>query len=125
MINDKNENNKKKFAIFTGVVSGLVNGVFGGGGGMIVVPMLIMLLKCPPKKAHATALLIILPISIVSGIIYAIFGNINLSVATPVSVGVIIGGTIGAFLLSKLSSKWVVIIFSVIMAIAGVKMLLF
>lgn len=113
------------YAVITGIVAGLVNGLFGGGGGMIVVPMLIKLLNCPPKKAHATALLIILPLSITSGIIYAVFGNLNLRVGIPVGIGVVLGGVIGAFLLSKLSTKWVIIIFSVVMAGAGIKMLLF
>lgn len=125
MVNDKNINKNKYYALLIGAVAGLVNGIFGGGGGMIVVPMLVMLLKCPPKKAHATALIIILPLSLVSGIIYAVFGNLNINVATPVSIGVLIGGALGAFLLSKLSSKWVIIIFSVVMAFAGGKMLFF
>ena len=125
MVNDKNTNKNNYYALLIGAVAGLVNGIFGGGGGMIVVPMLVMLLKCPPKKAHATALIIILPLSLVSGIIYAVFGNLNINVATPVSIGVLIGGVLGAFLLSKLSSKWVIIIFSVVMAFAGGKMLFF
>lgn len=125
MVNDKNINKNKYYALLIGAVAGLVNGIFGGGGGMIVVPMLVMLLKCPPKKAHATALIIILPLSLVSGIIYAVFGNLNINVATPVSIGVLLGGALGAFLLSKLSSKWVIIIFSVVMAFAGGKMLFF
>ena len=61
------------YAILTGLAAGLINGIFGGGGGMIVVPMLVHLLKCLPKKAHATAILIILPLSLVSGIFYAAF----------------------------------------------------
>lgn len=127
----KNENRlsedkkRKVFAIITGVLAGLINGVFGGGGGMIVVPMLVYFLKHEQKKAHATAILIILPLSIVSGLFYAAFGNFNLRVGLPAGIGVIIGGVLGAFLLSKLSSKWVTIIFSIMMAAAGVKMLLF
>lgn len=113
------------YAILTGSIAGIINGVFGGGGGMVVVPMLVSLLKCEPKKAHATALLIILPLSLTSGLFYAAFGSLDLKVALPVTAGVILGGIAGAFLLSKLSSKWVVAIFSVVMAIAGVKMLFF
>jgi len=124
----KNENSSNKinlYAVLTGALAGLINGLFGGGGGMIVVPMLVMLLKCNPKKAHATALLIILPLSITSGLFYAAFGSLDLQVGVPVTIGVILGGVLGAFLLSKLSSKWVVIIFSIVMAAAGVKMLFF
>ena len=123
----KMQNNKKNnlFAVITGVVAGLVNGVFGGGGGMIVVPMLTLLMKREQKKAHATAILIILPLSITSGLLYLSFGNFNLNVGIPVGIGVVVGGIIGALTLSKLSSKWVLIIFCVIMAIAGGKMLFF
>ena len=126
--NDQKCNSNKKsilLSITTGGIAGLINGLFGGGGGMIVVPMLTALLNCPPKKAHATALLIILPISIVSGLFYLASGSFKLSVGIPVTIGVVIGGTVGALLLSKLSSTWVVVIFSIVMAAAGVKMLLF
>ena len=50
--NKKKINNKvnNAFAVITGAVAGLVNGVFGGGGGMIVVPMLTLLMKREQKK---------------------------------------------------------------------------
>ncbi len=122
----KEKGNKETFfAVVTGSVAGLINGLFGGGGGMIVVPMLVALLKRNPKTAHATAILIILPLSIVSGLLYVSFGNLKLNVGIPVVIGVVIGGVIGALLLKKLSSKWIIIIFSVVMAGAGVKMLFF
>ena len=124
LLKSKDEINKF-YAVLTGCVAGVVNGVFGGGGGMLVVPMLSFLIKYPPKTAHATAILIILPLSIVSGLFYASFGNFFLQVGIPVGVGVVVGGILGAFLLSKLPSKIVVVIFSIIMAAAGVKMLFF
>lgn len=116
--------NRRIISVLTGVGAGLANGIFGGGGGMIVVPMLIMLLKYPSKYAHATAILIILPLSLTSALFYVAFG-INVSTLIPVSIGVILGGIIGAILLSKLSNKWITIIFSIIMVVAGVKMLIF
>ena len=128
----KGEVNKRKFnlkylliCISTGVLSGVVNGIFGGGGGMIVVPMLSRLLKYKEKEAHATPILIILPISIVSGVLYFVFGNFDFLAGLPVVIGVLIGGILGAILLSRLSSKWIMLIFSIIMAIAGGKMLFF
>ncbi len=121
----KEQKRQVLFSVLTGLISGLINGVFGGGGGMIVVPMLVFLLKYTPKNAHATAILIILPLSIVSGLIYAGFGNLNLLDLAPVLGGVILGGVGGALLLSKMTSKWIVILFSVVMAGAGVKMLVF
>jgi len=121
----ENDNSKFVYSILTGSLAGFFNGMFGGGGGMIVVPMLIYLLKCPPQKAHATAIFIILPLSIVSGLFYLSFGSLMPTVALSTTIGVIIGGTLGAFLLSKLSNEWLVVIFSFVMAIAGLKFLLF
>ena len=111
--------------ICAGIVTGLVNGLFGGGGGMLVVPMLTFLSKMPVKNAHATAILIILPVSALSGILYAAFGNFSLSSGLPVSSGVLAGGIAGAFLLKKLSAKWVSAVFALVMLAAGLKMLFF
>lgn len=121
----KVKNNQNLMRILTGSVAGIANGLFGGGGGMIVVPMLNFLLKYENKHSHATALLIILPLSIVSGLLYTIFGNFNINSGVPTVIGVVLGGIIGALLLKNLSSKVIVIIFSVAMAIAGIKMLVF
>jgi hypothetical protein len=117
---------KKKLLllILAGIITGFVNGLFGGGGGMIVVPMLIMLLGYPVKTAHATAILIILPVSIVSGILYAAYGAFETGTGLPVMLGILIGGIAGAKLLSKLKSGIVTKIFSFVMLAAGIKMLL-
>lgn len=123
--NAEKSNKKFVYSLLTGSLAGFFNGMFGGGGGMIVVPMLIYLLKCPPQKAHATAIFIILPLSIVSGLFYLSFGTLMPSIAFSTTIGVVVGGTVGAFLLSKLSNEWLVVIFSVIMAIAGFKFLFF
>ena len=69
--------------------------------------------------------MIILPMSVISGLFYAAFGSFELKIGIPVSVGVVAGGLFGALLLGKLSSKWIVAVFSLVMAAAGVKMLFF
>lgn len=43
----------------------------------------------------------------------------------PVSAGVLAGGIAGAFLLKKLSAKWVSAVFALVMLAAGLKMLFF
>jgi uncharacterized membrane protein YfcA len=123
--NSKFFSKKRTICVLAGTLAGVINGLFGGGGGMIIVPTLCVLLKRQPAKAHATAILIILPLSVLSSLFYVGFGSFNLSVGLPVGIGVVFGGVIGAFLLNKLSSKWLIILFSLVMMGAGVKMLFF
>lgn len=114
---------KKIWQIIIGVLTGFINGLFGGGGGMILVPMLNRILGLNQKQSHATAILIILPLSIVSCIVYLIFGNIKWNLVLPVTIGVIGGGVLGAFLLKKISNQALSFFFYVLMIIAGIKMI--
>lgn len=125
LFNNSREKLNKMQCVLTGAIAGLLNGFFGGGGGMVVVPLLTFLLKREERKAHATAILIILPISILSGLLYAYNKTMELEITVPIVIGVTLGGVLGALLLKKLSSKWVQIIFAVVMVVAGAKMLLF
>lgn len=116
---------KTLMLILCGAVIGFVNGFFGGGGGMIAVPVLERVLKNKTKTAHATAILIILPLCIVSAIIYIISGYFKLKIGLSAGAGVIAGGVLGAVLLSKLNNKVIRIIFAVIMTAVGFKMVFF
>ncbi|MBE5741772.1 MAG: sulfite exporter TauE/SafE family protein [Clostridiales bacterium] len=115
----------KVYMALTGALTGLANGFFGGGGGMIVVPLMSFLLKMKTKTAHATALAVILPITVVSAIVYFTSGNFDFATGIPSGVGVVLGGIIGAWLLGKLSANWLTKIFAVVMLVAGVKSLFF
>jgi len=114
---DKNKKNLRKAVC--GVAVGAANSLFGGGGGMIAVPMLAKT-GMTQKKAHATAILLILPISFVSFLFYAFRGLYDFSVMIPTAVGVSFGGIIGAKMLGKLPVKTVNLIFAFLQAAAGV-----
>lgn len=116
---------KNILAIISGSLVGFINGFFGGGGGMIVVPILTIIFCLSQKQAHATAIAIILPISLVSAVIYIINGHFSFDRGLAVSLGVILGGVLGALLLKKLNNDLLVKIFSIVMAIGGIKMLFF
>ena len=112
------------FKLLMGGIIGFVNGFWGGGGGMICVPLLMQGLKLPEKNAHATTLLIMLPLSITSLIVYFIFGNLEILKAVKVGIGFIIGGLLGAVLLQKINNVWLGIIFSLIIISGGIKLLI-
>lgn len=110
--------------LIMGAIIGFVNGFWGGGGGMICVPLLTQIIKLPEKKAHATTLLIMLPLSIISLVIYIIKGNIVWIDALKVGGGFVLGGVVGAYLLKVISNVWLSIVFSMVIIAGGVKMLL-
>ena len=58
-----------------GLLVGAVNGLLGAGGGMLAVPLLTGAEGLPAKKAHATAIALILPLSAVSTLVYALTGG--------------------------------------------------
>ena len=107
-----------------GAVVGTANSLFGGGGGMIAVPLL-QKTGLEEKRAHATAILLILPISLFSFSFYALQGLYDTSVLIPTALGVTAGGILGANLLGKLSVKTVNLIFAALQAIAGIALFLF
>ncbi len=110
------ENNMKK--VVCGVAVGAANSLFGGGGGMIAVPLL-QRTGFEEKQAHATAILLILPISFLSFLLYVWRGVYDSSVLIPTALGVTAGGALGAALLGKLPVKIVNLIFAALQAAAG------
>jgi uncharacterized membrane protein YfcA len=108
--------------IAIGVLAGFFNGLFGSGGGTILVPAMVSLLGVDQQKAHATAISVILPLSIVSSLIYFKnnFADWNLSI--NVIFGSTIGGYIGAKILNRFSANALRKIFGISMIIAAFRM---
>ncbi len=115
----------KKWQIFLfGALIGIINGFFGGGGGMVVVPLLNKVFGLEQKKAQATALFVILPISLISTIVYLCFNSINFATGWPVILGIVGGGVLGATLLNKLNNKVIKGVFIFFMLLGGIGMLI-
>ena len=110
--------------IVCGVAVGAANSLFGGGGGMLAVPLLQQT-GLSQKEAHATAILVILPVSAFSFLIYVWKGLYSLRILIPTALGVFVGGLLGAQLLGKVNPKWVSPIFAVLQVFAGAWMLFF
>jgi len=110
--------------LFVGALVGFINGLWGGGGGMVCVASLVHLLKLPEKKAHATTILIILPLCIASFIIYLYNGAFNFAECWPILVGFFSGGIVGAVILKKINNIILMIIFAVLIIAGGIKMIL-
>ncbi len=92
---------------------------------MLLVPMLEKVLKTPVKNSHATAIAIILPISLAGAITYIASGYFSALPVISTSVGCVGGGLVGALLLKKLPTSVVAIVFSILMLAVAVKLIFF
>ena len=113
---------KKGKRLIYGLLAGFLNGFFGSGGGVAVVLSLEKGLQLPPKKAHATAVFVILPLCIVSIFVYSKSLALDWSLLLQASIGGVLGGFIGAKLLNRLSDRYIHKIFGVILIVAAARM---
>jgi len=110
-------------SIGIGLVTGLINGLFGSGGGTIAVPAMVLLLDADEHKAHATAISIILPLTIISVFFYINNEYIDWNISWKVILGGMTGGYIGARLLNICPASILRRIFASFMIFAAIRML--
>ncbi len=111
-----------KIALF-GILIGFVNSLLGAGGGMIAVPLLNNL-GLDEKASHASAVAVILPLTIISAVIYLIKDYVNLADAVWFLPTGVLGAFIGSFLLKKISPLILKKIFAIFMLYAGIRLLI-
>lgn len=115
----------KKFIynLALGIPIGIVNGLFGAGGGMLAVPFLKKT-GLEQKKSHANAIAVILPITLLSAILYLVNGSVKFSQAWIYIPTGLIGAILGTLILKKISPKWLKKIFGAFMIYAGIRMVM-
>ncbi len=116
--------NRVFWLILGGVVAGGVNGILGGGAGVVVVLLLLVVCKLDQQQAQATALLVVLPMSILSSILYILQGSLPLVDTIVVCVASTVGGLIGALLLGKVNGRVTKLIFALLLLAGGVRMII-
>ncbi len=107
-----------------GGLAGLANGFFGGGGGMILVPLLTGTCRLDQRKAFATSVLVILPLCLLSSVIYFFRGGLEFRAALPYLVGGLVGGFVGGRTFKRLNMDWLHRAFALLILYGGVKSLL-
>ena len=116
-------NLKKLFSALCGILIGLINGTVGAGGGLVAVP----LLKkggLEQKDAHSTAVAVLLPISLVSALLYMAAGHVTIADATPYFLPSAVGAIFGTIALKFIPTGWLKKIFAFFMIYAGVRLFL-
>lgn len=109
--------------ISLGFVTGIVNGIFGSGGGTIIVPSLVLFFGLKDHKAHATAISIILPLTLVSTSIYLFKNTIPIKISALVVLGGLVGSYVGAKFLNKVPTSILRKVFGVVIIYSAVRMI--
>lgn len=111
-------------AAVSGLMAGLVNGLFGAGGGMLLLPLLTHLCGLKAHVAFACSVCVILPLSLVSLGVYFLHGSLDFIQALPYLIGGAAGGVIAGLLLKKLSAVWLHRALGLLIVWGGLRLLL-
>ena len=109
-----------------GLLAGTVNGLLGAGGGIIIIYALNKIIgekDLDKNGAFATALCIMLPISVLSVLIYSSRGHISMEGFGVFLLPAIIGGALGGVLLGKLNTAFLKKLFAGLVIISGILLL--
>ena len=123
--------------VILGFLAGLINGLLGAAGGILLVSVLPYL--TPPsalsthlpsrcfadnKNVMVTSLCVMLPITLVSAILYGLRGNaVDLELSFVIALPAAAGGLLGAYLLGKIPRDLLRKLFGLLVAVSGVRML--
>lgn len=107
-----------------GILAGLAGGLFGGGGGMVLLPLLTKWGGLEPRKAFATCVAVVLPISVAGAAVHWWQVRPALSVVVPYLLGGAVGGVIGGLTYEKVPVKWLRMLFGLFLLYGGVRYLL-
>ena len=117
--------NLKKITFILGSFAiGLVNAMFGAGGGIFAVWLLKGIYPNDTKRAHASAVAVVLCVSIVTAVNYLTHGYVKLSDVIYFLPGGLIGALLGTVTLSKISPRLLKKIFGIFMLWAGWRLLI-
>ena len=108
--------------LFSGALIGFVNGMFGAGGGIIAVPLLRSYVD-DDKASHRASVAVVLPLSVISFVLYLIDGRFEFKQGLPFIVPGLLGAILGTFLLSKLKVPFIKRLFGIIIIYSGIKLL--
>jgi uncharacterized membrane protein YfcA len=110
--------------IGTGLTAGFFAGMFGVGGGVVVVPMLIAFAAIPPRRAMATSLVAMTITVLAAASWHGQSGTVRWGYAVLIGVPAVIGAILGTSLQQRMHPDRLVIVFSVLVVAAAIKLAL-
>lgn len=104
-----------------GLTGGAFGGLLGVGGGSAIAPLLLLLGRLRPACVSGTTLATVLLISAVGSATYASLGHVDLSLVWPIAAGSMVGAVVGALSARRLSARFMVGLFLLLLPYFAVK----
>ena len=104
------------------ILTGIINSAIGSGGGMLSVPAMKKY-GLDQKKAQATTIAVILPITVISAVLYALKDYYTPSDSFKYIPFGFLGAVIGVRITKKINGLFLRKLFSLFMIWAGYRML--
>ena len=109
-------------ALPAGVAIGLASGFLGIGGGVFLGPLILLLGWAGPREVAAINSATVLILSVAGLAAHGLRGSVDLQIAVPLGIAVLIGGVAGAHLAeTRLSATALKRLFAVIILIAALR----
>jgi uncharacterized membrane protein YfcA len=107
----------------TGLVTGLLSGLMGVGGGVVMVPAMVVAFGFGQHLAQGTSLAVIIPTALVGAWRHSHSGYTQWRLGLTVGFGGVGGGLIGGIVAQLLPADVLQAAFSVLLAVAGVRLM--
>lgn len=123
--NEREISQRVKAGAILSFFAGFISALLGIAGGIIHVPLLVYLLKFPVHIATATSHFILSIITLFASLTHIFEGSLNhqwLKIFM-LTVGVIPGAQLGAYLSSKISAQWIIKGLSLAVLILGLRLI--
>jgi uncharacterized membrane protein YfcA len=109
-------------AVPSGLLIGLASGFLGIGGGVFLGPLVLLLGWAAPREVAAMSSATVFTLSLAGLAAHGLRGSVDLHIAGPMAVAVLVGGLVGAHLAeTRLSATALKRLFAVIILIAAIR----
>ncbi|MNK41142.1 Sulfite exporter TauE/SafE [compost metagenome] len=124
------ENGVKKYAVHNVIggflmmfVAGTISGLLGIGSGALKVIAMDNIMRIPFKVSTTTSNFMMGVTAAASAIVYLHRGQIDPGIAMPVTVGVLLGATIGSKILVKTKTDKLKVVFAIVVTFLAIQMI--
>lgn len=108
------------FYLATGLLAGVLSGMFGIGGGLIIVPALVFIGKMSQRTAVGTSLgALLLPVGALGVYAYWREGNVDVRAAMWIALGMFVGAYGGATIAQMISDSSLKRAFAVLLVLVA------